>query len=114
MIRNRAKGFTLVELLVVISVIAILMAVLMPALSRAREAGKRAVCLSNLKQLQLAWDLYADDNGGKICGAGGGDENRPGEVGWIERIWATDWNNDQLPEEEQIAGIQGGAIWHYA
>lgn len=45
------KGFTLIELLVVIAIIAVLMAVLMPALQRAREQGKRAVCLSNVKQL---------------------------------------------------------------
>ena len=63
---NKQKGFTLIELLVVIAVIAILMAILMPALQRAREQGKRASCLSNLKQLQLAWIMYADDFDGKI------------------------------------------------
>jgi len=45
----RHKGFTLIELLVVIAVIAVLMAIIMPALNRAREQGKRACCLSNLK-----------------------------------------------------------------
>jgi prepilin-type N-terminal cleavage/methylation domain-containing protein/prepilin-type processing-associated H-X9-DG protein len=52
-------GFTLVELLVVISIIALLMAVLLPALAKAREQGKRIVCISNLKQLTLAWMNYA-------------------------------------------------------
>jgi len=52
---KRYNGFTLIELLVVIAIIAVLMAILMPALNRAREQGKRAACLSNLKQLQLAW-----------------------------------------------------------
>ena len=63
---KRYNGFSLIELLVVIAVIAVLMAILMPALNRAREQGKRACCLSNLKQLQLAWTMYADDNDGKI------------------------------------------------
>ena len=50
----RRVGFTLIELLVVIAIIAVLMAILMPALNRAKEQGKRAACLSNLKQLALA------------------------------------------------------------
>lgn len=54
------QAFTLIELLVVIAVIAVLMAILMPALQRAREQGKRAVCLSNVKQFGLSWVLYAD------------------------------------------------------
>ena len=62
----RKRGFTLIELLVVIAIIAILMAVLMPALSRAREQGQRAVCLNNVKQPQFAWMMYADDNDSKM------------------------------------------------
>ena len=62
----RQKGFTLIELLVVIAVIAVLMAILMPALQHAREQGKRACCLSKLKQLQLVWTIYADNHNGKI------------------------------------------------
>jgi len=51
---------------VVIAIIAILMAILMPALHRVREQGKRAVCLNNLKQLALARIMYADENDGKL------------------------------------------------
>ncbi len=59
-------GFTLVELLVVIAVIALLMAILLPALTKAREQGKRAVCLIQIKQLQLAWNMYCETNAGKM------------------------------------------------
>jgi len=59
-------GFTLIELLIVIAVIAILVALLLPSLGRAREAGRRAVCMGNLRQLQIAWQTYADEHGGSI------------------------------------------------
>ena len=58
---SRRKGFTLIELLVVIAVIALLMALLFPVLRSAREMGQRAVCLSNLRQLTLAWTAYATE-----------------------------------------------------
>jgi prepilin-type N-terminal cleavage/methylation domain-containing protein/prepilin-type processing-associated H-X9-DG protein len=66
MSKRNGFGFTLVELLVVISIIALLMAVLLPALSRAREQGKRSVCLNYQRQLTSAWMMYADDNADKI------------------------------------------------
>jgi len=64
-----AAGFTLIELLVVISIIALLMAVLLPALNKAREHGKRAACLSNLRQLAIAWIMYAQANDDKLVSA---------------------------------------------
>jgi prepilin-type N-terminal cleavage/methylation domain-containing protein len=59
-------GFTLVELLVVIAIIALLMAVLLPALNRAREQGKRILCMNNLRQLTLGWMTYAEANNDKL------------------------------------------------
>ena len=60
----KQRSFTLIELLVVIAIIAILAAMLMPALNKTRETGRKASCTSNLKQVGMAMNLYTGDNGG--------------------------------------------------
>jgi prepilin-type processing-associated H-X9-DG protein/prepilin-type N-terminal cleavage/methylation domain-containing protein len=65
-VRAAHGGFTLVELLVVIGIIAILIAVLLPALSRARGLAQSIACLNNLRQLQTCWLMYANDHAGTL------------------------------------------------
>ena len=127
---QRRQAFTLIELLVVIAVIAVLMAVLMPALAKAREQGKRVVCFSNLKQLTLAWSLYADENGSRIVNGMSGFHRRdstpmgnytedplaPGivERAWVSRCWDVQVQGTYRSDPVQIAAIKSGALWKYA
>jgi prepilin-type N-terminal cleavage/methylation domain-containing protein/prepilin-type processing-associated H-X9-DG protein len=132
-VSNRGSGrfqeaFTLIELLVVIAIIAILMAILMPTLNRAREQGYRAVCLNHIKTLTLCWIMYADDNDDRIVN---------GEAYWAptdppaapvpttpgphkgERYWVGNdcasgfMQGEQRPQDIQIQAIRLGALFTY-
>jgi len=101
-------GFTLIELLVVIAIIAILMAILMPALNRVREQGKRAACLNNIKQMAIAWNVYADDNDNKLVNGNTatGSANKDGTC-WVY------WPGRNATEQQQISGITRGLLYPY-
>ena len=117
---NKQKGFTLIELLVVIAIIALLLALLMPALDRARELARRSVCLAGLKDLSLAWIMYADDNDGKLVNGqpSDGDRNQDYTDLRVEIPWA--WAipidgagdpTDSTYDQEQL--IRDGALFTY-
>ena len=92
--KHTRRAFTLIELLVVIAIIGILAAMLLPALNRAREKGRAAVCISNLRQINVAIRLYSDDNNSQMPPAsyGSGNQNWPKLLGQYMRQKTTTLN----------------------
>ncbi|MHC4627040.1 MAG: type II secretion system protein [Planctomycetota bacterium] len=123
----RRRGFTLIELLVVIAMVAVLMAILMPAMKRAREQGRRAVCLNHLKTLTLGWVMYADENDDRIVnGEAYWDPSGPpaapvptsgphkGEPYWVGNDCASGFSQGaQRPIDIQKQAIRAGALFPY-
>jgi prepilin-type N-terminal cleavage/methylation domain-containing protein len=98
-------GFTLIELLVVIAVLAVLLAILIPVTQKARELGQRAVCLSNLRQLTLAWTQYAEDNDGRIASGAIGIEGKYADKHWVGHAFDD--------PETVVQNPYKGVLWPY-
>lgn len=111
----RAKaGFTLIELLVVVAIIGLLTAILVPALTHAREQAKTATCLANQKTLSLAFVLYASENNDAVVSCW------TGPTGWVD--WPKRLNGRYLTQQElanikhlrcHIRGIEDGTLFPY-
>lgn len=121
----RSKGFTLIELLVVISVVAVLMAILLPALGGARQQGKAVMCLSNLRQLAVASQVYINNNDGYypiaymykftdsvfICYAWDFTSIKNWDTLEQRVIPGLLWQSNTIEKIQQCPSFKGGANW---
>jgi prepilin-type N-terminal cleavage/methylation domain-containing protein/prepilin-type processing-associated H-X9-DG protein len=106
------RAFTLVELLVVIAVIGILAALLLPVLSKAKTRATVVPCLNNQKQLALAWQMYGDDNGGKMVNFNTYNIPASDPLSATNTPWRTDIYHNQLIVTVP-AGYSADQAWIY-
>lgn len=106
---SRKRAFTLVELLVVIGIIALLIGILIPALSKAQQQAKVTACLSNIRQLTTAWMTYSNEYKGALVFAETGEASTDPDK---RDGWVIDIPGD--PATNTRASIERGLIWKYA